>query len=153
MHDPIVVALEDLLASTADLVSVLTHFADSSRRRSAQHRSDRQFVQSALSALLPTISTGGPLPPSPPVVAPDASVSSPQRNAPTKATLTSGRRHAVHVRDAISRVQRRQYCQCGQCKWCLDNTRWNRIFDEKFADPTYYGGIVLRHNSTLAEAR
>jgi hypothetical protein len=27
--------------------------------------------------------------------------------------------------------------------------RWNRIFDEKFADPGYYGGLKLRHSSPL----
>jgi hypothetical protein len=41
-------------------------------------------------------------------------------------------------------------CSCGACSRCWDNARWNRIFDEKFADPSYYGDIVVRHESSLA---
>jgi hypothetical protein len=33
---------------------------------------------------------------------------------------------------------RRRHCQCGRCRGCLDNARWERIFAEKFADPNYY---------------
>ena len=40
-------------------------------------------------------------------------------------------------------------CRCGVCKGCLDNARWERIFAEKFADPTYYSGPVIRHESPL----
>jgi hypothetical protein len=29
----------------------------------------------------------------------------------------------------------------------------DRIFNEKYADPTYYSGLMLRHSSTLAAAR
>src|SRR5262249_708953 len=31
-----------------------------------------------------------------------------------------------------------QRCQCGQCPACEENARWERIFNEKFADPDYY---------------
>lgn len=41
-------------------------------------------------------------------------------------------------------------CSCGTCARCRDNDKWNRIFEEKFADPFYYGGIAVRHNSSLA---
>jgi hypothetical protein len=41
-------------------------------------------------------------------------------------------------------------CTCGACRRCEDNARWNRIFDEKFADPSYYGRVTVRHNSSLA---
>lgn len=34
--------------------------------------------------------------------------------------------------------ERRRPCQCGRCRACVDNARWERIFAEKFADPTYY---------------
>src|SRR4051794_13723067 len=30
-------------------------------------------------------------------------------------------------------------CRCGKCRQCLDDARWERIFNEKFADPNYYG--------------
>jgi hypothetical protein len=32
----------------------------------------------------------------------------------------------------------RKRCTCGVCNSCLDNARWERIFQEKFADPHYY---------------
>jgi hypothetical protein len=47
----------------------------------------------------------------------------------------------------------RQRCRCGRCPICLDNARWERIFNEKFADPGYYRRLALRYNSTLAEPR
>jgi hypothetical protein len=43
-------------------------------------------------------------------------------------------------------------CTCGSCGRCLDNARWNRIFDEKFADPSYYSRMHIRHRSSLAGA-
>lgn len=51
-------------------------------------------------------------------------------------------------------VRRQERCKCGQCRRCLENAFWERIFNENFADPTYYGGVLVRHNSRLAgEAR
>ena len=29
-------------------------------------------------------------------------------------------------------------CHCGVCPRCREEARWNRIFDERFADPDYY---------------
>ena len=29
-------------------------------------------------------------------------------------------------------------CNCGSCPTCQDNARWERVFNEKFADPEYY---------------
>lgn len=40
-------------------------------------------------------------------------------------------------------------CACGKCHYCRENARWNRIFAEKFADPSYYRGLVLRSESPL----
>jgi hypothetical protein len=48
------------------------------------------------------------------------------------------------------RQHRSRACSCGSCGRCRDNARWNRIFDEKFADPSYYGSVPVRHNSSLA---
>jgi hypothetical protein len=47
---------------------------------------------------------------------------------------------------------RSRICTCGSCSRCRDNARWNRIFDEKFADPSYYGRMSIRHDSSLAGA-
>lgn len=41
-------------------------------------------------------------------------------------------------------------CSCGACRQCRDNARWERIFNEKFADRAYYGRVQIRHNSSLA---
>ena len=61
------------------------------------------------------------------------------------ATLTG----EVVRRDAPPRDRRRR-CRCGVCTQCLDNARWERIFQEKFADPTYYTVRWLRRDSTLS---
>jgi hypothetical protein len=29
-------------------------------------------------------------------------------------------------------------CRCGQCSSCVEAAKWERIFQEKFADPDYY---------------
>ena len=40
-------------------------------------------------------------------------------------------------------------CECGLCKACKDAERWERIFNEKFADPTYYEPRQGKCGSTL----
>jgi hypothetical protein len=44
---------------------------------------------------------------------------------------------------------RRPRCRCGQCRQCLDDARWERIFTEKFADPDYYTRRHVRCSSPL----
>lgn len=39
-------------------------------------------------------------------------------------------------------------CTCQVCAICIDNARWERIFQEKFADPDYYSP-PLRRDSCL----
>jgi hypothetical protein len=34
---------------------------------------------------------------------------------------------------------------------CADNARWERIFQEKFADPSYYSDPATRHGSSLSD--
>jgi hypothetical protein len=36
------------------------------------------------------------------------------------------------------------------CKTCSDNARWERIFQEKFADPGYYSNPTTRNGSSLS---
>ena len=126
----------DFLASTTDLISVFAHLANSSRGQSRQHRRDREFIQTALSSLRGEFATTNQLAPMA-VAAPAAAGAYPPRR-----TLVG-----------VKAKKGRKYCQCGQCTWCLENARWNRIFNEKYADPTYYSGLMLRHSSTLAAAR
>lgn len=40
-------------------------------------------------------------------------------------------------------------CDCGTCKRCIENARWERIFNEKFADPDYYSSNMVRYTSPL----
>jgi hypothetical protein len=58
------------------------------------------------------------------------------------------RRGAANVPLPAIRNRRRR-CQCGHCRECADNARWERIFAEKFADPDYYCGPVMRAASPL----
>jgi len=37
------------------------------------------------------------------------------------------------------------------CRTCSDNARWERIFQEKFADPDYYSDPITRNGSSLAD--
>ena len=44
---------------------------------------------------------------------------------------------------------RRRRCDCGTCRMCLDNARWEKVFKEKFADPEYYSRKQTRQGSSL----
>lgn len=46
------------------------------------------------------------------------------------------------------RAMRRRY-ECGRCPSYLANIRWERIFQEKSADPTYYTRRTVRQGSAL----
>ena len=42
-------------------------------------------------------------------------------------------------------------CHCGQCRNCMENARWERIFQEKFANSDYYHhDIRVRYASPLS---
>ena len=57
----------------------------------------------------------------------------------------SSRRSTPKLRN--SRMGR---CKCGHCESCIDDARWERIFNEKFASPEYYGPRIQENWSTLA---
>jgi hypothetical protein len=44
--------------------------------------------------------------------------------------------------EAPVRRTRSRRCTCGKCRTCIDNARWESVFQQKFADPFYYS---LRH--------
>jgi hypothetical protein len=54
----------------------------------------------------------------------------------------------LHVYQAPLGNSRR--CRCGECFSCKENARWERIFAEKFADPHYYTGAIVRHGSPIS---
>jgi hypothetical protein len=118
---------ESFLASTADLISLLGKIAAPATRHSANRRRDARLAQEALSQIVP----------------------SPLEEAETTCSTRVAR---VERKDDLDRVRRRQFCKCGACKWCVDNARWERIFNEKFSDPTYYGPLHVRRSSSLAAA-
>lgn len=41
-------------------------------------------------------------------------------------------------------------CGCGKCEPCVDNARWDAIFNAKFADANYYERRGPRMASTLS---
>jgi hypothetical protein len=72
--------------------------------------------------------------------------------APVDREAVGSSRESSPPTDGIQRrrAYRSRPCSCGTCSRCQDNARWNKVFDEKFADPSYYGRISVRHNSSLA---
>jgi hypothetical protein len=40
-------------------------------------------------------------------------------------------------------------CHCGICPRCQEEARWDRIFNERFADPDYYKERPARFGSSL----
>jgi hypothetical protein len=46
---------------------------------------------------------------------------------------------------------KRRTCHCGTCLSCLDNAKWERIFHDKFEDPTYYSRSYPGPGSSLRQ--
>ena len=65
-----------------------------------------------------------------------------------------GRRPASASPAAVNTTKRQRaarlsQCKCGACPNCQENARWERIFQEKFADPDYYNPRPIRRGSPL----
>jgi hypothetical protein len=50
--------------------------------------------------------------------------------------------------EAPTAMSGRRRCRCGVCTQCQQNARWDRIFQEKYADPDYYSRLP-RWDSSL----
>jgi hypothetical protein len=50
---------------------------------------------------------------------------------------------------ASHRVPKVRRCQCGTCNRCVENARWDKIFNEKFADREYYNPRPVHVGSSL----
>ena len=71
----------------------------------------------------------------------------------------SPRKHGAHKRRIraaaeLNAARRRRTgpsrrCACGSCYTCRENARWERIFQEKFADPNYYDQRSVSFRSPL----
>ena len=144
---------DGFLASPSVLASLLAGLAAPPQRHSARARQDTIVAKAALKELFTVpMSTSpqldSPEPPAP-IEGKTASAPLSRRNSENNEPKTP-RKTGIVTKDDLFRVRRRQFCQCGVCKWCIDNDRWERIFKAKFVDPTYYSGVMVRHNSTLA---
>jgi hypothetical protein len=58
-------------------------------------------------------------------------------------------RRSRQVKSAEPPPERRKRCECGTCPVCLDNAKWEAIFNAKFADPDYYKSRPVRGGSSL----
>ena len=63
----------------------------------------------------------------------------------TRFNAPKGRGPTTRLRGGLPKLHReasvpreRKRCLCGECVPCIENARWERIFNEKFADPNYY---------------
>lgn len=52
-----------------------------------------------------------------------------------------------------ARYPRVKRCRCGMCARCLEEARWDRIFNERFADPDYYKARPAHFGSSLGWLR
>ncbi len=139
---------DELLASSSDLTAALLRFAGTRDLRSSHHRSDERTARAALYNLVLTLNSEHH-PPAPPVA---------QKSGSLAGEAEGGTQGAVKARARGrsrkgSLVWQRQFCGCGRCRWCVDNARWDRIFNEKFADPAYYQKLTVRQDSSLSGAR
>jgi hypothetical protein len=50
---------------------------------------------------------------------------------------------------AASRCPKVKRCRCGACPRCQEEARWDRIFNERFADPNYYKDRPTQFGSSL----
>ena len=144
---------DTVLASQEELIGLLAHMAAPATRHSSHERQDALLAREAFLQLFPSSVSHEPRPPAASEPANRETAPPPSLRIQVTAVEVSRQAFAAVTENAVSRVRRRHFCTCNKCKWCLDNARWVRIFNEKFADPSYYGGVCVRHNSSLAGAR
>jgi hypothetical protein len=71
----------------------------------------------------------------------------------THAKMSRGRpahkKQAVQLNATAPRGPKVKRCHCGVCPRCQEEARWNRIFQERFADPDYYKDRPARFGSSM----
>jgi hypothetical protein len=65
-------------------------------------------------------------------------------------TTRKGAVRTASVRTPSPRVFRPRRCRCGVCDRCVASARWEQIFNERFADPGYYGLRLTQGGSSLS---
>jgi len=122
------------LATLGEVLSAFTTIQESSGRTRVQRIGDERLPWRGP---LPTAAMECEAPAAPKTAEP--SVAQPVARVPAKPQAATRRRRRV--------------CQCGHCGTCKDNARWERIFQEKFADPEYYlQPLHIRYSSPLSRA-
>ncbi|HUO28940.1 MAG TPA: hypothetical protein VMU80_06975 [Bryobacteraceae bacterium] len=71
---------------------------------------------------------------------------------PAKVMMPAPPRTEMPPQPRVVRTRRSSgRCQCGACRTCQENARWERIFQEKFANSDYYHhDIRIRYASPLS---
>ena len=71
---------------------------------------------------------------------------------PPKVMMPAPRRPEIVPPQRVVKTRRSSgLCQCGECRTCQENARWERIFQEKFANSDYYHhDIRIRYASPLS---
>ena len=83
---------------------------------------------------------------------PNAALACEDLPEPRKAAIPAPPRVEPVARPCPSKSRRAfGRCHCGQCRSCQENARWERIFQEKFANSDYYHhDIRVRYASPLS---
>jgi hypothetical protein len=53
------------------------------------------------------------------------------------------------ISTAATRYPKVRRCRCGTCQRCVEEARWERIYNERFADPDYYKNRPTTFGSSL----
>jgi|SRR5579862_1405226 len=142
---------EAVLATNSDILGLLAQLSAPRKRRSPREWNNPEFPHETMAGLFCRDVPAYDPPTTPTVKSAIPAQTSTVRVEPTAPPAAQLVAKAARTAEPVSRVRRQhRRCQCGTCNWCLDNARWERIFNEKFADPTYYGPLKIRHNSSLA---
>jgi hypothetical protein len=142
----------ELIASREDLLVLLAQMATPNRRQSAHRRRDAETAREALAGIFGISSAARPRTVLEGWTGTETSAGEPRRPAMVKQSKPERTVSKVGSAARKSHSTFRKYCTCGTCKWCIDNSRWDRVFEEKFADPNYYGTLRIRYNSCLGGA-
>ena len=119
------------LATLGEVLSAYTTISEASGRGRAQHAADDRLPWR------------GPI-----TTAAAGCDERPDQKLPEPSTARSGAAKAP-----AGPRRRRSLCKCGKCGICKDNARWERIFQEKFADPEYYRQpLRIRFSSPLSRS-
>jgi hypothetical protein len=138
-----------VLASIDDLMGLLGPLSAPEHRRTLRKRMDQDTARAAISQLFSDHKSSDE--PGGRVSAQAAARAAAESVNKKAASQTEREARSSPPGQSVARGRQGRYCQCGACKWCRENARWGRIFQEKFADPTYYGRIEVRYGSALAE--